>query len=308
LFYYLYGTVNFANSAFSKLLYSAEAENDKLKRLNVLRDTWLDTLKSIRSAILQEQQTFDHVSSFVPEREGVFIREQVNDFVAASLLNDSENNFIKKYLYKVSRQAKEWLENNQSNSDITLLCDASEQLHSLTDEQRSRVVVQVGENTSHEDLEISQNDQRTIIYHHPEFDFKRDTNRYLNGEVAIYHALNKASWTVKAWIQREIALLIIPKLYFVGENKEISDGLRTYAESILSKFSESMLYIDFPNYIMVPKENVQYSDYIVDKLGNRGVVHRGKPNAESLFFEGVSVEEGRQQLKNNKLWWGFESE
>ena len=59
---------------------------------------------------------------------------------------------------------------------------------------------------------------------------------------------------------------------------------------------------------MVPKDSAQYYDYIVDKLGNRGVVCLGKPNAESLFFEGVSIEEGRLQIENNKRWWGFVSE
>jgi hypothetical protein len=168
--------------------------------------------------------------------------------------------------------------------------------------------MQINESTCARDLAKHLNNQCTLVYHHRKFDFNRDTDEYLNGEIAIYHALNKASWTVKAWIQRKIASVIIPKLYFVGENKEISDALRLYAEIVLSKFSESMRYIEFPNYLMIPKESAQYSDYIVDKLGNRGVVCIGKPNAESLFFEGVSVEEGRQQLKNNLLWWRFECE
>ena len=169
-------------------------------------------------------------------------------------------------------------------------------------------VIQVDENTKQQDLAQYINNQYTVVFHHPEFDFTCDVDDYLQGDTVFYHAIIKASWTVKAWIQRNIAVLIIPKLYFVGESKELSDKLRVYAQDVLAKFSPDLEYIDFPNYIMVPKDNVQYNDYIVDKLGNRGVVCVGKPTEESLFFEGVSAIEGQQQIKNNMLWWGFESE
>lgn len=307
LFYYLYGTVNFANSAFSKLLYSAEAESDKVDRLNSLRDTWLLTIKTIRSAILQEHQTFDHVSSFVPEREAVFMREQSQPFVASSTLSDTQNLFIEKYLNAVAGEKKHWLVDS-GKSDVTLLCNAQKQMTSIIDVPKSSIITQVDENTEVHVIERYLTNPFTVVFHHPEFNFKCDVDAYLNSEKPLYHAINKASWVVKAWIQRNIAQLIIPKLYFVGESKEISEGLRSYAEIVLDKLSDDMHYIDFPNYIMVPKDSAQYSDYIVDKLGNRGVVCLGKPNAESLFFEGVSIEEGRLQIENNKRWWGLDSE
>lgn len=307
LFYYLYGTVNFANSAFSKLLYSAEAESDKVDRLNRLRETWLLTIKTIRSAILQEHQIFDHVSSFVPEREAVFMREQSQPFVASSMLSDTQNLFIEKYLNAVAGEKKHWLVDS-GKSDVTLLCNAQEQMTSIIDVPKSSIIAQVDENTDAHVIERYLTNSFTFVFHHPEFNFKCDVDAYLNSEKPLYHAINKASWVVKAWIQRNIAQLIIPKLYFVGESKEISEGLRSYAEIVLDKFSDDMHYIDFPNYIMVPKDSAQYSDYIVDKLGNRGVVCLGKPNAESLFFEGVSIEEGRLQIENNKRWWGLDSE
>ena len=148
----------------------------------------------------------------------------------------------------------------------------------------------------------------TIVYHHPIFDFKRDVESYLNSDTSFYHAIMKASWNVKTWLQRKTALLIIPKLYFVGNDKELSDNLYRYGQELFDKFPDDIQFIDFPNYIMVPKESAKYKDYIVDKLGNRGVICIGKPNVESLFFEGVTVSEAQQQIKNNMLWWGFEGE
>ncbi|MDB2331057.1 DUF115 domain-containing protein [Alteromonas sp.] len=309
LFYYLYGTVNFANSAFSKLLYSSEAECDKVSRLNALREVWLGTLEAITGAILQEHQTFDHVSSFVPERETVFMREQSQVFKATSMLNCVENQNIRQYLDAVAKRKNDWLiAAHSTEENVALLCDDRVALARVDEAYKYNVIVQVDENTKPQDLAQCLNKQYTVVYHHSEFDFTRDIDAYLKGDSIFYHALSKASWTVKAWIQRHIAVLIIPKLYFVGESKELSDKLREYAQDVLAKFSSDLEYIDFPNYIMVPKDNVQYNDYIVDRLGNRGVVCVGKPTAESLFFEGVSASEGQQQIKNNMLWWGFESE
>lgn len=307
LFYYLYGTVNFANSAFSKLLYSDESEYEKVSRLNMLREAWLETLKMIRGAILQGNHIFDHVSSFVPEREAIFIKEQSQQFTARSNLSENDNKFIKQYLDAVSEIDKQWFEPNTNNNETALLCDEK---NYPTKESMSgaHVVVQIDKDTSQKALADFFCKQNTILYHHPVFDFKYDVDAYLNGETVFYHSINKASWTVKAWIQKKIALVILPKLYFVGESKEVSDGLRDYAEHVLSMFPEHVSYIDYPNYIMIPKDNAQYNDYIVDKLGNRGVVCVGKPKVESIFFEGVSKREAHQQIENNIMWWGFGSE
>lgn len=307
LFYYLYGTVNFANSAFSKLLYSAESEKSKVLRLNALRETWLSTLEMIRGAILQGHQTFDHVSSFVPEREAVFMKDQSQLFFARTLLNELDNEFIKQYLNAVAKIDKPWFENDLKKNDTAILCN-DEKYTRIDKKQDTQIIVQIDEKTTQQALAGYLNEENTVLYHHPVFDFKRDVDGYLSGEKVLYHAINKASWTVKAWIQKDIAKVIIPKLYFVGESKEISDVLRAYIEKVLSMFSDDLHFIDFPNYIMVPKDNAQYCDYIVDKLGNRGGVCIGKPQVESLFFEGVSNREAHQQIKNNVLWWGFESE
>jgi hypothetical protein len=307
LFYYLYGTVNFANSAFSKLLYSAESESDKVHRLNMLREVWLDTLKAIQGAVSQKCKTFDHVSTFVPEREAVFIKEQSQNFIVRSMLEDSENQYLEKYVNAVSKIEKKRFETDSDKSEIALLCGTKE--YDIVENFRAKnIIVQIDEATSSKDLENHLNNQDTILFHHPVFDFKRDVDAYLNGETVFYHSIIKASWAVKAWIQKSMALVIIPKVYFVGESKEISGSLQRYTEKILSIFPDDLQYIDYPNYIMVPKKNTQYNDYIVDKLGNRGVVCIGKPQVSSMFFEGVSKREALQQIKNNILWWGFESE
>ncbi len=285
----------------------AESESDKVHRLNMLREVWLDTLKAIQGAVSQKCKTFDHVSTFVPEREAVFIKEQSQNFIVRSMLEDSENQYLEKYVNAVSKIEKKRFETDSDKSEIALLCGTKE--YDIVENFRAKnIIVQIDEATSSKDLENHLNNQDTILFHHPVFDFKRDVDAYLNGETVFYHSIIKASWAVKAWIQKSMALVIIPKVYFVGESKEISGSLQRYTEKILSIFPDDLQYIDYPNYIMVPKKNTQYNDYIVDKLGNRGVVCIGKPQVSSMFFEGVSKREALQQIKNNILWWGFESE
>lgn len=308
LFYYLYGTVNFANSAFSKLLYSGEIESDKVARLNTLREMWLKTLETISRAILQEKQIFDHVSSFVPEREAVFFKDQSKQFSVFSLLNDDENSYIRQFLNAITKIEGNWLVEPNESEDVTLLCGDYDQLLGANEAQRNQVIVQIDSAVEQDKVIELLKAKCTVVFHHSIFDFKYDIERYLNGDFYFYHAILKASWNIKAWIQRKTALLIIPKLYFVGSNKELSDSLRNYSQELFSKFPDDMLFIDFPNYIMVPKDSAKYNDYIVDKLGNRGVICIGKPDVESLFFEGVTVSEAKQQVKNNMLWWGFEGE
>jgi hypothetical protein len=306
LFFYFNGSVNYINGVLSKLLalrddtVTAELFSNVIKEWQLFLSDCLDSLCKVPYA-------FDHISSFVPERETVFMKEQSQRFIAQSKLNEADNESIKLYLDSVNKIDKKWFETNVSDSEMALLCNERNYC-SEEDKHRTHVIVQVDESTTQQTLTGYLNKKNTVIYHHPVFDFRRDVDAYLNGETVFYHAINKASWTVKAWIQRNTALVIIPKLYFVGEHKEISDSLRVYAEQVLSMFPDDFRYIDYPNYIMVPKDRAQYYDYIVDKLGNRGVVCVGKPKVESLFFDGVSIREAGQQIENNILWWGFERE
>ncbi len=306
LFFYFNGSVNYINGVLSKLLALRDDAVTAKLFSNIIKE-WQLFLNDCLYSLCKVPFAFDHISSFVPERETVFMKEQSQHFIALSKLNEADNESIKQYLDSVTKENKQWFETNVSDSEIALLCNERENC-SEEDEHRTHIVVQVGESTTQQTLTGYLNEKNTVIHHHPVFDFRRDVDAYLNGETIFYHAIHKASWTVRAWIQRNTALVIIPKLYFVGENKEIPDSLRAYAEQVLNMFPDDSRYIDYPNYIMVPKDSAQYSDYIVDKLGNRGVVCLGKPNAESLFFEGVSIGEGRLQIESNKRWWGLDSE
>lgn len=307
LFYYLYGTVNFANSAFSKLLFSGDNDAIKVHRLNDLREIWLSTLRGIADEVLEERQVFDHVSSFVPERERIFLERQCQEFVVTSELTEKDNEFIKQFLDAVTRTDSQWFQSSGISSDIGVTLIDGVKFEQAV-EPRNCSIYQICDIESVKSGMPVLPSGSTLILHHSVFCFNTDIEHYFNGQFYFYHQINKASWTVKAWIQRDIATLMIPKLYFVGNAKDISPALRIYAETLLNSLSDDWTYVEFSNYIMVPKETVKHNDFIVDKLGNRGVVCYGKPTADLLFFEGVSVKEGQQQIRNNLNWWKLDRE
>ena len=307
LFYYLYGTVNFANSAFSKLLFSSDDDEIKVGRLNDLRKIWLSTLRTIADDVLDKREVFDHVSSFVPERESVFLKQHCQGFNVASDLSRGDNAFIKQFLDVVTQTDGDWFLGNALTNHLAVRLTNAESIDP-SDEPSQLTISQINGIDNLTDAMFCVKSGRTMVLHHSIFCFKTDTDSYLNGQFYFYHAVNKAAWAVKAWTQRDIAAFIIPKLYFVGNGKEISQTLKLYAEKLLRRFPDDLPLVEFPNYIMVPKQTAKYNDFIVDKLGNRGVVCYGKPTAELLFFEGVSEKEGRQQIRNNIKWWGLDRE
>ena len=68
LFYYLYGTLNFANAALNKVAYSLTNEHFVPPRFNQLRQVWLDYFELISQEVELHAERFDTTSSFVAQR------------------------------------------------------------------------------------------------------------------------------------------------------------------------------------------------------------------------------------------------
>lgn len=307
LFYYLYGTVNHANSVFSKLLYADEKEREKLERLNQLRELWLEALTGIADAILNEQQVFDHVSNFVPERERVFLRMQIQAFDAVSLLSESDTQRLKKLLDKVAGKGHYRLNSTLSASTQTLIVNYNslQQFNSTNKLQSTcTTIVMLEFPVALSSLLIAQGEaEYTFVYEHPKLDFEREVASYLNGDAIFYHKTYCSTWTAKSWILKEFAQAIIPKVFFVGELKVLSNSLHGYANTLFGYFAEDTQFVIFPNYIMVPRKSAQYNDIIVDKLGNRGCLCHGRPEPEALFFDGISVSAAESQVARYVSEW-----
>lgn len=63
LFYFLFGTVNFANAALVKLLYASTSEEDSVSYFNKEKELWRNCLSLLKDKILGEHKVFD-VSEF----------------------------------------------------------------------------------------------------------------------------------------------------------------------------------------------------------------------------------------------------
>ncbi|KXI27901.1 6-hydroxymethylpterin diphosphokinase MptE-like protein [Paraglaciecola hydrolytica] len=68
LFYFLYGTLNFANAALNKVAYSLRDEHFAPDRFNRLREVWLEYFAKITQQVELHGEQFDTTSSFVTQR------------------------------------------------------------------------------------------------------------------------------------------------------------------------------------------------------------------------------------------------
>lgn len=90
LFYLLYGTVNYANSVFVKMLYSSDVNEVKIESFNLCLDAWRKFLAQVKVLIEYPSGNFDSSSTFSSERHLVVVRQAMAGKVF-NIITDSES-------------------------------------------------------------------------------------------------------------------------------------------------------------------------------------------------------------------------
>lgn len=104
LFYYLYGSVNYANAVMSKLLLAKHNEGELVPQFEKCKMLWCDFLKQIRHQVDSGLNPFDRSDFKVFAREALLNRVNCNDKKLAII---SDNNaFHDSILYHVNEQLK----------------------------------------------------------------------------------------------------------------------------------------------------------------------------------------------------------
>jgi hypothetical protein len=306
LFYYLYGTVNHANSVFSKLMFSEDESGEKMTYIEEVRKLWIGALEDITQAVLSSRQVFDHVSSFATPRELAILRSKMNSFSIVSYLSMQDNVIANTYIKRVGGNEQSYITPPGPDSSEYAIAKYST-LGELTQGELDNLkcsVILVDENTNFTDLTTQFSmGVTTFLCSHTELNFDVDIDSYLSGQKAFYHDASNITWLIKSVFLSDVSSVIIPKLHFVGDYENMSQNLLAYAEQVFSQFAVETHYVSYPNYIMVPRKDANYNDYIVDNLGNRGVLIKNLPTYQDLFFEGSSVEEGRMHINKYFSNW-----
>ncbi|WP_088330247.1 6-hydroxymethylpterin diphosphokinase MptE-like protein [Lacimicrobium sp. SS2-24] len=90
LFYYLYGTTNYANSVLTKVLYSSTDKKTVLKRFNIVLEQWQDALNEILLKCKHEMLTYDVTSTFAYQRYQYWLKRQVGGTRLAVVTNSQQ--------------------------------------------------------------------------------------------------------------------------------------------------------------------------------------------------------------------------
>jgi hypothetical protein len=79
LFYYLYGTVNYANAVLSKLSYLKDQLENEFSKPNLLIEKWSQTLFNIKSNLIIENRHFDNASFNLAKREKIVLEKYLRN-------------------------------------------------------------------------------------------------------------------------------------------------------------------------------------------------------------------------------------
>lgn len=307
LFYYLYGTVNYANSMFSKLNYASLDNESKLAKLNELRIIWLNTLGTISNELHDMPYLYDHVSSFSYEREEVFLRERTSGLRVHSHLSEYDTHKLDVLAHKRAIKNKhviatEWF--NDASVSVRWYHDrVFEDIKAEGKPVHTILLVPVTLSLR-ELLPLSGNVNITFLYVHPELVLPEEQEMYLSGRAVLSHEYMTMTSLLKACVLYENSLAILPKTFFVSASGDMSEPVAQYAKQLYKNFSDVAQIIDFPNYWVVPRNKLLTKDNVIDILGNRGALRTSVPDEYALFVGSVNTEKAKIQLSNyNKAWW-----
>jgi hypothetical protein len=117
LFYYLYGTVNYANAVFSKLLYSTiDNTNDVSKVIQKTKEMWSQTLSTIEQTLLEHQADDFDLSSFrAGKREMIYLDKYCNN---SSILIVTDSSEFKQSIQYLLANSLKWINSWLRNVDI----------------------------------------------------------------------------------------------------------------------------------------------------------------------------------------------
>lgn len=307
LFYYLYGTVNYANSMLSKMMYASLPEKKLLAILNDMRELWKDTLVQIACKITAEPYQFDIVSSFSYERELVYLKQNLANKQFASLLAPIETEKLDILVHKFAKkEALPVISRPTQNTDIIIINDDDDsEASALYATFDSLVVVQSSVQKRLADLQRRYPGHSTVVYLPPALSLPQEATRYLAGEAVLAHDYINLMSTIKAAITGRYAKAIIPKYLAVEQGNAMSSFTESYGKAILKAIGKQTVMIEYPTYWLIPRKDVSFSR-LVDSLGNCGVVHKSMPLARHFVLHLVSKDDAERQIREYiPKWWTF---
>jgi hypothetical protein len=275
LFYYLYGTVNFANAVLTKLL-SNQTDSQEIHNICILaKEKWLGTIKQIKTKLLMAPSTVLDISSFnmiVREKEFLKLNYKNEKFL---IITDSSE--FKKIAYSAFNEAWPWFK------DISV-CTVEEslKLEALPD----YCLYSTGM-----DIPISVRGKINTLVISDSFDYistnaESGITQFITPKVKENEAIIGLTWiagnAIRACFNFKNPKIIVPKYWSVTSTPFID-------KNVLAMLQEDYLICDYGMYICFyhDKNISESSSY----SGSRGEVLYEKIQLENLLNPLISQEQ-----------------
>lgn len=281
LFYYLYGSINFANAFLVKVVASDSSEDIRQKALSIL----LRRFEQFATKICADFHSFDMTSSFGGLREREYLRSLAVFPVVTLIRNYSGLSetfaFIFRHWREVSMEEISVLHTNE----ILVFSDNVEVFDeiSIPLEDIRGVWALISD-----DLNWSPESCDGLSYSMtiPLPDFDKDEKEILNGCLPV---LNRNMYEVlvkKCYLLMDNAVWFIPKFNFVAGEREHA---LVWLQQLVDRLPKWDRFISFPGYLAIPRDT--YNPVLVDKLGNRGDWIQEQLMAEHLLADTITKSE-----------------
>lgn len=269
LFFLLYGTVNYANSLFSKLVAQTELN---YKVISKVKNEWLSLLRKVYQDLHIIEPHYDTRFTLLKSREEIFIKQlDIPDITIRSSFKQMVDcaKLMEKSLPQSTNVTASFISSNEFSYSAKGICD------------NYPFIINVCFYLQKIDYDITET--ISIITPQPVIENTK-IEQFLAGEYPFINYKRIATYCLRSLPMAKGFALIIPKLTFLDiKNKK----MKSYDEFIanwvctLPHFDS---YIDFPSLLAVPAKSSQYEASLLDGLGGRGRVRSRKYLEEDILL------------------------
>ncbi|GGF52273.1 motility associated factor glycosyltransferase family protein [Alteromonas lipolytica] len=281
LFYYLYGTLNFANAFLLKVIASDSSEEAQQDALAI----FLKRFKQFSAKINADFYSFDITSSFGGLREREYLRKLENPPVITLKRHYGEESSA------VALNYANWWEIPLDEQPVVdpaqalVLSDNPAYLDSLEPStgRHKGIFALINNNLDWSPANVSGLSYSKTV---PLPDFDADEELICAGHLPVLNLEMYEILMKKCYLLTEHTQWFIPRYSFVSGGREVA---LQWLQEIVEKLPEWDRFIVFPGYLAIPKDPLQ--PVLVDKLGSRGEWVQEKLNAEHLLADTLTQKE-----------------
>ncbi|NKX20187.1 motility associated factor glycosyltransferase family protein [Alteromonadaceae bacterium A_SAG2] len=280
LFYLLYGTVNYANALFSRLL-STKSPVSLFRQANT---DWTKLLKQISDSYFSDSNAFDATSFAIYLRESVFVQRWMKSgnrqfFFNLSYKNSYIANYIKRYQ---NHEIK-----NESPADdsyeIGFGATLDELAMLMAEEKQGDTNRLIGSSCLIEGQQLKSHVEHCkktsfYIWYQPE---RLDLSKFTAGDIPLVH-IKRQHFLAGFFLNLDKVMLFLPKYQFTNSTQEQKCA---YLTSLVESLSWVTGYVEYTTYVAVPRFSTPLSEIVCDNSGNRGIIVEGKIQVSSLLME-----------------------